>query len=81
MESLQSHFIPTMSHWSSEQSLDIDGISLKLLKFVRNEVCIPLAHIINRSFDQAFSQVNSKLTERYLFLRMVIQASVITTAQ
>jgi hypothetical protein len=35
----------------NKQSLDIDGISLKLLKFVCNEVCIPLAHIFNLSFE------------------------------
>ncbi len=35
----------------NKQSLDIDGISLKLLKFVRNEVSIPLAHIFNLSFE------------------------------
>ncbi len=34
----------------NKQSQDLDGISLKLLKFVHYEVSIPLAHIFNLSF-------------------------------
>ncbi len=45
------HVSDIIKSFPNKQSLDIDGISLKLLKFVRNEVCIPLAHIFNLSFE------------------------------
>ncbi len=35
----------------SKSSLDIDGISLKLLKFIGPAICSPLAHIFNLSFE------------------------------
>jgi hypothetical protein len=44
------HVRDIVKSFSSKQSADIDGLSLKLLKFVSNEVCIPLAHIFDLSF-------------------------------
>ncbi len=44
------HVSDIIKSFPNKQSQDLDGISLKLLKFVRYEVSIPLAHIFNLSF-------------------------------
>jgi hypothetical protein len=37
--------------FDSKQSCDIDGISLKLLKFIAYEISLPLSHIFNLSLN------------------------------
>jgi hypothetical protein len=44
------HVSDIIKSFPNKSSLDIDGLSLKLLKFVRNEISTPLAHIIDLSF-------------------------------
>jgi potassium voltage-gated channel Eag-related subfamily H protein 8 len=44
------HIRDIVKSFPNKQSTDIDGLSLKLLKFVSNEVCVPLAHIFDLSF-------------------------------
>jgi hypothetical protein len=43
------HVSDLIKFFPSKSSLDIDGISLKLLKFVRAEVCTPLGFIFDLS--------------------------------
>ncbi len=44
------HVSDIIKSFPNKSSLDIDGLSLKLSKFVRNEISTPLAHIIDLSF-------------------------------
>jgi hypothetical protein len=45
-----THVSDIIKSFPNKQSLDINGISLKLLKFVNVAISIPLAHIFNLSF-------------------------------
>jgi hypothetical protein len=45
-----THILDIIKSFPNKQSTDIDGLSLKLLKFVSNEISIPLAHIFYLSF-------------------------------
>jgi hypothetical protein len=73
------HVSDIIKSFPNKQSLDIDGISLKLLKFVRYEVSIPLAHIFNLSFTTGIFPSKLKPTERCQFSRVVTRVSVIIT--
>jgi hypothetical protein len=44
------HVSDIIKSFPNKQSLDINGISLKLLKFINSEISTPLAHIFNLSF-------------------------------
>ena len=46
---LQIHVMDIIKSFESKASLDIDGVSLKLIKFVDYEVSLPLSHIFNLS--------------------------------
>jgi Reverse transcriptase (RNA-dependent DNA polymerase) len=43
--------IETIKSFESKTSCDIDGISIKILKFVATEISIPLSHIFNLSLS------------------------------
>jgi hypothetical protein len=45
-----THILDIIKSFQNKSSLDIDGISLKLLKFIGPTICTPLAHIFNLSF-------------------------------
>ena len=45
------HVIDIIKSFSNKSSLDIDGVSLKLLKFISVEISKPLAHIFDLSFN------------------------------
>jgi hypothetical protein len=42
----------TIRNFESKTSLDINGLSTKLLKYIANEISIPLSHIFNLSIRQ-----------------------------
>jgi hypothetical protein len=44
------HVSDIIKSFPNKQSLNINGISLKLLKFINSEISTPLAHIFNLSF-------------------------------
>jgi hypothetical protein len=51
------HVSDIIKSFPSKSSLDIDGLSLKLINFVRAEICIPLAHLFSsESFNWDFSK-------------------------
>jgi hypothetical protein len=43
------HILDIIKSLTSKSCTDIDGISSALLKHIGHEICIPLAHIFNRS--------------------------------
>ncbi len=45
------HISDVIRSFPNKASLDSDGISLKLIKFVHIQVSVPLAHIFNQSFE------------------------------
>ena len=48
----QIHVLDIIKSFESKASPDIDGISLKLIKFVSHEICRPRAHMFNLSLDK-----------------------------
>jgi len=45
------YIIKIVKDLASKNSKDIDGVSSKMIKYVINEICIPLAHIFNLSLN------------------------------
>ena len=45
------HVIDLIKSFDNKSSLDLDGMSLKILKHVSYEICTPLAHIFNLSLE------------------------------
>jgi hypothetical protein len=41
-----------MKSLSNKNSLDLDGLSIKFIKFIAHDICGPLAHIFNLSLTQ-----------------------------
>ncbi len=68
------HVSDIIKSFPNKQSLDIDGISLKLLKFVRNEVSIPLAHIFNLSFESGIFPSKLKINRTVLLHAVTAEA-------
>ena len=54
------HVLDIIKSFESKSSLDIDGISLKLVKFVAHEISRPLAHIFNLSLQNGIFPENLK---------------------
>ena len=48
----QIHILDIIKSFESKASPDLDGISLKIIKFVAYEISRPLAHIFNLSLDE-----------------------------
>jgi hypothetical protein len=46
----QAEFITIINNMEPKSSVDIDGLSTKLLKFIKFEIATPLVHLINLSF-------------------------------
>jgi hypothetical protein len=46
----QAEFISIINNMEPKSSVDIDGLSTKLLKFIKFEIATPLVHLINLSF-------------------------------
>jgi hypothetical protein len=46
-----SQIIDLLKSFDSKSTPDLDGISIKLLKFVSHEIAVPLAHIFNLSIS------------------------------
>jgi hypothetical protein len=47
-----SQIIDLLKSFDKKSTPDLDGISMKLLKFVSNEIAVPLSHIFNLSMSQ-----------------------------
>ena len=45
------HISDIIKAFEQKKSLDLDGISMELIKFVAHEISTPLAHIFNLSID------------------------------
>ena len=56
----QIHVMDIIKSFESKASLDIDGVSLKLIKFVAYEVSRPLSHIFNLSLEKGIFPENLK---------------------
>ena len=56
----QIHVMDIIKSFESKASLDIDGVSLKLIKFVAYEVSCPLSHIFNLSLEKGIFPENLK---------------------
>jgi hypothetical protein len=56
-----THILDIIKSFQNKSSLDIDGISLKLLKFIGPTICTPLAHIFNLSFMSGIFPTKLKL--------------------
>jgi hypothetical protein len=52
----------TIQTMASKNSIDLDGISSKLLKAVRSEIERPLAHIFNQARLYLFTKLGTHLT-------------------
>ena len=48
------HIIDIIKSFQSKASPDLDGISLKIIKYVAFEISRPLAHIFNLSIDDLY---------------------------
>jgi hypothetical protein len=46
------HVLAIIKSLSNKNSLDLDGLSLKFIKFIAHDICGPLAHIFNLSLTQ-----------------------------
>jgi hypothetical protein len=47
-----SQIIDLLKSFANKPTLDLDGISIKLLRFVSHEIAVPLSHIYNLSISQ-----------------------------
>ena len=56
----QVHIIDIIKSSPSKNSCDLMGISTKLLKFIKLEISIPLAHIFQQSLEQGIFPENLK---------------------
>ena len=56
----QIHVMDIIKSFESKASLDIDGVSLKLIKFVAYEISCPLSHIFNLSLEKGIFPENLK---------------------
>ena len=56
----QIHVMDIIKSFDSKSSPDIDGISLKLIKFIAYEISRPLAHIFNQSLEKGIFPENLK---------------------
>jgi hypothetical protein len=74
------HLSDILKSFPNKSSLDADGISLKILKFVAIEISSPLAHIFNLSLDNGIFPARLKIAEQFQFLKVVTRRSVTTIA-
>ena len=65
--------------FDSKSSPDIDGISLKLIKFIAYEISRPLAHIFNQSLEKGIFPENLKSSRTGPILNVVIRNFATTT--
>ena len=56
----QLHVIDIIKSFDSKASPDIDGISLKLVKFIAYEISRPISHIFNLSLEKGIFPENLK---------------------
>ena len=54
----QMHVLDIIKSFDSKASPDIDGLSLKLVKYVAHEISRPLAHIFNLSLQKGIFPEN-----------------------
>ncbi len=67
------HIIKTIKNFKPKNSSDAQGVSTKMIKYIGNEIAIPLAHIFNLSLSTGVFP--SKL-ESCLYLKQVTTWSV-----
>jgi hypothetical protein len=72
-----THILDIIKSFQNKSSLDIDGISLKLLKFICPTICTPLAHIFNLSFVSGIFPTKLKLNRTVPISKVVILIPVI----
>jgi hypothetical protein len=77
----QAEFITLIKNLEPKSSVDIDGISNKMLKFLRFELATPLVHLFNLSINTGEFPKDLKTVELSLFLSQETRCYVITIGQ
>jgi hypothetical protein len=74
-----SQIIDLLKSFDSKSTPDLDGISIKLLKFVSHEIAVPLAHIFNLSISLGVFPDKFKIARIVPVLKLVIRYYVTIT--
>jgi hypothetical protein len=74
----QAEFINIISKMESKASQDIDGLSNKMIKFVKYQIATPLEHLFNLNFQSGKFPSKLKISiEQYQFINPGTQPNVI----
>ena len=77
----QGEFINIVDQMEPKSSLDLNGISAKIIKFIRYEIATPLVHLFNLSIRTGKFPSNSKPVGQYQFLKQGTHCVVIIIDQ
>ena len=77
----QGELVNIIEQMESKSSLDINGLSTKLIKFLKFELATPLVHLFHLSIrgGKFPSKLKATVVGQYLYLKQAIKLTAITT--